>query len=149
MPANNNLQFQGFREAEQLLDALGKKVGGRELQKILRNNLQITVERGRELVPRDDGDLAKSLGVINGRGAGRGVSVYGGPRRSSAYKGYHGHLVEFGTAPRFDKDGNSTGTMPAQPFWRPAWDQTKDQVLEGIRLDLQRLLTSDFSSVRF
>lgn len=149
MPARNNFRFEGVREVEQLLDALPKRVGERELQKILRRNAKPLIARGRELAPVNDGDLKKSLGTIAGRGAGRGVSVYVGPRRSSAFKGYAGHLVEFGTAPRFKADGTATGSVPARPFWRPAFEQTKDQVLAGIRLDIQQLLTSNFQGVRF
>lgn len=51
------------------------------------------------------------------------------------------HLEEFGSGPRFHKSGKFTGAMPARPFMRPAWDQTRDQVLEGLRAELAKEIT--------
>ncbi|MCC2547714.1 HK97 gp10 family phage protein [Hymenobacter sp. BT175] len=149
MAAKNTFQFQGFKEVEQLLDALPKRLGEKTLQSILRKNARPLIQRGRELVPRNKGTVAKSLGTIAGRGAGRGTSVYVGPRRSKAFNGYAAHLIEFGTAPRVRKDGRATGSMPAQPFWRPAFEQTKDQVIAGIRLDIKAVLDGNFKDLNF
>jgi HK97 gp10 family phage protein len=147
--AKNNFRFEGIKEVEALLDALPKRVGPRELTKVLRKNAKPLIERGRELVPKRKKSVSKSLGVIAGRGAGKGVSVYVGPRRSKGQNGYAAHLIEFGTAARVRKDGRSTGSMPANPFWRPAWEQTKDQVVAGIKLDIQALLDNNFKDVNF
>lgn len=50
------------------------------------------------------------------------------------------HLVEFGTAERFRKKIQSgtgaTGRMPANPFLTRAWDATKGQALEIIKIEL-------------
>ena len=48
------------------------------------------------------------------------------------------HLEEFGTGPRFHKSGKYVGIMRARPFMRPAWDMTKQQVLDRLRVDLAR-----------
>lgn len=48
------------------------------------------------------------------------------------------HLEEFGTGPRQHKSGKSTGMMRARPFMRPAWDRTRDQVLELLGVELGR-----------
>ena len=149
MAGRNNFRFEGIEEVQQLLDALPKALGQKTLQGILRKNAKPLIERGRQLAPKDDGDLQKSLGTLSGRGAGKGVSIYVGPRRSNAFKGYHAHLVEFGTAARQTKDGRSTGTMPAQPFWRPAFDQTRDDIITGIRLDIKAILESNFQGLNF
>ena len=42
----------------------------------------------------------------------------------------HAHLVEFGTAPRYQENGKYVGQMPANPFFRNAWDATKHQALQ-------------------
>lgn len=147
--AKNTLVFKGIKEIELLLDALPKRVGEKQLQKVLRKNARPLIARGRELVPKRKGAVAKSLGTIAGRGQGKGVSVYVGPRRSAAFSGYAAHLIEFGTAARVRKDGRSTGSMPASPFWRPAWEQTKEQIVAGIRLDINALLDNNFQDVSF
>lgn len=46
------------------------------------------------------------------------------------------HLEEFGTGPRFHKSGKYVGIMRARPFMRPAWDATKQQVLDRLKADL-------------
>ena len=48
------------------------------------------------------------------------------------------HLEEFGTGPRCHKSGKYVGIMRARPFMRPAWDMTKQQVLDRLRVDLAR-----------
>lgn len=45
-------------------------------------------------------------------------------------------LAEFGTRARHQKNGKSTGAMPATPFMRPAWEAGKEKVLD----DFERLL---------
>ena len=49
----------------------------------------------------------------------------------------HAHLVEFGTAERIGPTGKSSGIMPAEPFFRPAWDSEKGHIVEDIRAKLQ------------
>jgi HK97 gp10 family phage protein len=48
------------------------------------------------------------------------------------------HLEEFGTGPRFHKSGKYVGIMRARPFMRPAWDATRQQVLDRLAADLGR-----------
>lgn len=43
----------------------------------------------------------------------------------------HAHLVEFGTVPRFHKSGKFVGSMPPDPFVRPAWDTQGGAVAQG------------------
>ena len=52
----------------------------------------------------------------------------------------HAHLVEFGTGPRFWKNGNFTGQMGPQPFMRNAWDQQKDNVLKIFQTELWTMI---------
>ncbi len=56
--------------------------------------------------------------------------------------GRHAHLVEFGTkGVRVDPDtGKEYGVMPAQPFFRPAWDSTRGKVKQQIKNDLANLV---------
>lgn len=101
------------------------------------------VDEAKMLVPVDDGELKKSIGAIDGRGEGKGRQIYVGPRRGKGPngKGYHGHLVEYGSPMRKIREvkkgnermlGKNIGPMPAQPFLRPAWDRTHVQVQKNI-----------------
>ncbi len=74
------------------------------------------------------GNLADSIGVVKvgiKRGGDVG-QVAVGPRRSGGYKGFHGHLIEYG---KTNRDG--TRTNP-QPFMAPAFEATKSEVERNI-----------------
>ncbi len=59
-------------------------------------------------------------------------------RRSRGYKGFHWHLVEFGTSERKWENGKSTGAMKAEPFIRPAFRNSANQSVELIRKTMAR-----------
>ena len=84
------------------------------------------------------GVLKKSIGKRIRKYSNGVVVVYAGPMYPA---GAHAHLVEFGTIPRFReqmggkfrtrKRGKySTGTMPAQPFMRPAYMSKRALVIK-------------------
>jgi len=67
------------------------------------------------------GNLRKSIGKRTKKYPSGVVVTVVGPRRRF---GRHGHLVEFGTGPRWDltkRVPKYTGIMPARPFARPAY----------------------------
>lgn len=128
-----NLVFEGADELARILDALPGRLGKKRVGEILRKAAKPIVAEARSRVPVLDKDTQKSIGVIAGRGRGRGEQVYIGPRRGGPFKGYAGHLIEYGTAPRKLKDGTSTGSMPAHPFMRPAYEVAKGAALQIIK----------------
>lgn len=71
------------------------------------------------------------------RKAGKeGARAFVGPnysRTQASAKGYapHGHLVEFGTGPRYTKDGAYRGEAAPQPFMRPAFDSKKGEFIRN------------------
>jgi len=77
------------------------------------------------------GNLVDSIGAIkiSLAKANSVGEVRVGPRRRGRYKGFAGHLVEFGTKQRRTKrSGANRGIMPKKPFAKPAFEQTKGQV---------------------
>lgn len=42
------------------------------------------------------------------------------------------HLIEFGTGPRYQKNGRFTGSVSPTPMLQPAWDANKNQILAGL-----------------
>lgn len=54
---------------------------------------------------------------------------------------FHGLFVELGTGPRVQKTtGRRTGSMPADPFLRPAFDAEKNNVRNIFAAELRRRL---------
>jgi len=46
------------------------------------------------------------------------------------------HLLEFGTGPRYQKNGRYTGQVAATPMLQPAWDMNKNAILRGLAASL-------------
>jgi len=144
-----NLRFEGIKELDQVLAALSgdKALSNKVAGQILRKAEKPIVEEARRLVPVGEGDTKKSIGGIAGRGQGRGTQRYIGPRRGGPFKGYAGHLIEYGTAPRRKKNGQETGSMPARPFMRPAYDAKKDEAIQIIKDECKAIILSEFKLV--
>ena len=49
-------------------------------------------------------------------------------------------MLEYGSAPRWTKDGAYRGTFPAHPFMRPAFDTNKSQITDSIKKDLVSII---------
>lgn len=78
------------------------------------------------------GDVAQARGALRTtmRGLKAGSAMAGviiGPGRAP-----QAFFAEFGTGERFHKNGKSVGSMPAQPYIRPAWDSHKDGLIDEI-----------------
>lgn len=111
----------GVKTIEKNLRDLPAKIQKNALRASVRAGLGVYRKSAREHVPKRTGALSKSIRVRMRRakyGVLQGDLVTGVP---------YGHLVEFGTAVRVSKKtGKESGQMPAQPFFRPAFDtQTK------------------------
>lgn len=59
--------------------------------------------------------------------------------RAQHPKGAHAHLVEFGTGPRRQKNGMSTGSAPAQPFLFPAWESERPKYISELTKELRKI----------
>lgn len=88
--------------------------------------------------------LASNTSVVRGRRAARALRTTKQNVNGLAVAGFNtpdsrlAHLIEFGTAERFHRDGHPTGHMTAQPFIRPGLDQAKAPAAKA----MQRLLIS-------
>ena len=67
------------------------------------------------------------------------LSVLIGPKYP---EGSLAHLFEYGTAPRYTDSGEFRGEMEAQPFMRPAFENNRDAVTEGIKIGLKKIVKS-------
>lgn len=145
------IRVTGVKELDRLLRALPKEVTHQVLSAANAAAAKPLVEREKLLAPEGPtGNLVDSIGVV--RTPIKRANILGeatvGPRRKRPYRGQAGHLVEFGTKKRKLKGrgqykaGTNRGVMPAKPFARPAFRQTKDAVLSGIKEQIAKKLVS-------
>lgn len=160
-----NLIFVGIEELSQVLDALAgnQKLSNKVVRGILNKAAKPIIDEAKSRVAKEDGDLKKSIGTIPGRGRGKGEQVYIGPRRGGRFKGYAGHLVEYGTAPHIIRAKAAGGQLhlrgnvfveevhhpgaAAKPFMRPAADQKLPEAVEIIKDECIAIIRDTFKSV--
>jgi len=144
------LDLTGDRALMRNLDRLSKKVGKAVLRKAMREGAEPIIARAKELVPVKSKRLKRSIGKRFKwyGGTGTDVAVIG-PRisykternalgkrvlvrdaeghRISVHAGQHGYILEYGTGPRYTKEGVYRGIGPPRPYMRPAWSSEKNK----------------------
>lgn len=120
----------GLKEIYGALNDLPKELSDTKLQKVHAAAAIPLVNRIHRLAPVGlTGNLADSIGIEKPGKKNKGElgAIYVGPRRGK-FKGFAGHLNEYGTKKRRHKNGKDVGKMTAKPFEAPAWEQTQDEV---------------------
>ena len=132
------VKVEGGKDLQRALDELSKSAGKGVVRRALMTAAKTFVERAESLAPNDpatyEGDLASTIAVstklsTRQRRAHRkmfkddkaSVEVFAG-----AGPVPQAHLQEFGTRHH-----------AAQPFMRPAWMATKEQVLSGLKKEIK------------
>ena len=109
-------------DTKQLMSAL------KELPKNIQKNVMVgatragavaIAEEAKLRVPVDTGDLKKSIGVTRRKGDVNIVRFSISPRKGKGLGGWYAHFVEFGTS-----------KQPAQPFMRPAYENSSEEALK-------------------
>lgn len=136
------LSFSGVKEVDEKLRRLPLEFQHKIMLSVHHQAAKPMVEEIKQNAPVGrTGNLKKSIGSVSlgtPKRTGEIGAVIVGARMRSGYKGYHAHLVEFGTKPRkpggwYAKFKNAKHTvMPAKPFFEPAYDRTKDEVISRI-----------------
>lgn len=137
------ISFTGVKEIDRTFRNLPKELSHQIMGAAHLAASKPLVEKEKLLAPEGpDGYLVDSIGAMKTsfKKADAVGEVIVGPRRKSPYKGFHGHLVEFGTRQRRNKKGANRGVMPAHPFAEPAFNQTKQVVEENIRVQVGKKL---------
>lgn len=132
---------QGEKELSMMFAQLPKALGDQVLRNTARKAVKPVEQMAESLVAKDESELAQSITTstrLSKRqkhlfGRKGDVVVHVGP---SHPKGAHGHLVEFGSGPRFHESGRYVGVMPARPFMRPAWDANRGHVLKTMQTEI-------------
>ncbi len=139
------LSVTGVREIDAVLRGLPLQLTHQVLGTAHAAAAKPLVEKEKLLAPEGpNGFLVDSIGVVKTpiKKANTIGEVTVGPRRSRPYKGYHGHLVEFGTRPRRTKRQLYRGVMRAKPFARPAFQMTSSMVTNSITTQVGQKLYS-------
>lgn len=127
------VNMTGHQEIDAVLRLMPLQLEHRVIQQGNAEAAKVLVNAAKLIAPEGPtGNLVDSIGVEKPsiQAADTIGEVHVGPRRGR-YKGYAGHLVEFGTQKR-NYNGANRGVMPKKPFMEPAFNKTKDQVIGGI-----------------
>lgn len=161
MANSSGVQFEGIKELDEVLAGLPGKFGDQTVDRILRKAAQPMLKRAKELSSNADvtGDTTKSIGIIANK---KSNSIKLGPRRGNGFKGYHAHLLEYGTAPHvirakaeggllafagtFVKEVQHPG-IAAQPFMRPAFDAEYLTAIQSVKDQCAEIIATGFKSV--
>jgi hypothetical protein len=135
------VNMTGQKEIDALLRGMPLLLEHRVIQQGNADAAKSLVNVAKLLAPEGPtGNLVDSIGVVkpNIRAVDTIGEVHVGPRRGR-FKGYAGHLVEFGTGRRNYKGANR-GVMPKKPFMEPAFQRTKDEVIGNITTGIAKKL---------
>lgn len=143
------ITITGYKEIDRVLKGLPLQLSDKVLQSAGAKAAKPLVVKEQLLAPEGPtGTLIDSIGIVKGgfsnfsAGNRELGQVTVGPRRKGRSRAYHAHLVEFGTRRRKTRKGANRGVMPAHPFVRPAFDQTKDAILAGYKEAVGSVLIS-------
>lgn len=134
---NVKLSISGVEEIDRVLRGLPLQVSHKILGQAHAEAAKPIIPAAQSKIKDRTGNLRASIGVekIALRKATAVGLVYVGPRRKRGYKGFHGHLVEFGHRAR----GGKKFVKP-YPFMEPAFYSTKNQVIDNIKDSVGRKL---------
>lgn len=125
------IQLEGFDELNAKLGEVTDRVGRSIVRSALADGAEVVRRRASQLAPRDPHSgqhLADHMAVSVSRQRGAtGPALAIGPE----HRFFYGHFLEFGTV-----------KMRPQPFLRPAFDTTVDQVLDTVKRTIWLELTA-------
>lgn len=129
----------GMADVINALQAMGKNIKTPKLQKVIRNSSERIITTAKSLAPVNTGDLRDSIGFITSKDSTNLDKALIGLRREY-YNAYLGVMFEYGTAPRFQKNGRYTASITPTPFMRPALDRNANAVTEDILKGVDSIL---------
>lgn len=134
-----DMKFEGGRDIEKALAQLAQGTAKGVSRRAMKKELKPVADLANAFWPGSSDNVFRITSRISGgqRGdshARRGRSVInmfvGAPGGASGTP--EAHLIEFGTGPRYTKNGAYRGSVAPQPMLQPAWDAYKGQMLEGL-----------------
>lgn len=133
------MKVDGFREIERALAELPRGTAAGVARRAMKKELAPIASTANAFWPGSSDDVFQITSKL--AGSQRGDSVADRSRSViNLFVGAPGgrfgtpeaHLIEFGTGPRYQKNGRFTGAVSPTPMLQPAWDMHKNKMLEGL-----------------
>lgn len=139
------IKATGDKEIDAVLRGLPLLLSDRLLSNSFTDAAKPMVEAIKRFTPTGETDnLINSIGIVKERNIIDGKAlgqIQIGPRRKGKYKGWHGHLLEYGHKSRKKEGGKGKDFVPAHPFMEPGSDQTREVVLARINTSIGTKVT--------
>ncbi len=127
------LKVTGFKEIERALAELPRSTSKGVARRVLKKELK-PVESAAEMFWPGANDAFKITSRIKASQLGDSaksrkrdvIDMFVGATEP------HAHLIEFGTGPRYTKNGAFRGSVSPEPMLQPAWDMRKGQMLKSL-----------------
>lgn len=117
------VEVAGMDELLRNLKTLPEKVQKRVLVGGVRAAAKPVLNEAKRLVPKDTGNLKKSIGVTKLRTKKKSLVWFQvSTRKNGKYDGWYGRFIEVGTA-----------KMPAHPFMRPAFEKEGENAIIALK----------------
>lgn len=148
--------YTGVKEIDDVLRGMPDQLTDKVLQAANTSAAKYLVDKAKSLAPEGpNGYLVDSIGVVKGNynqvvSLQRAIgSITVGPRRGGGFKGWAAHLIEYGTRERYTQGKGKIrrlaihafrGLVSARPFMLPAFNATKDLILNSINQEIGKKL---------
>jgi len=106
-----DVEINGMDQLLKKLKKLPYEIQEKVVKGAIRASAKPIVQDARRLVPKDSGDLKKSIGVVQRKSKQKNIVYFSVAPRLKKKHGFLAHFHEFGTV-----------DMPAHPFMRPAFE---------------------------
>jgi HK97 gp10 family phage protein len=133
----------GLEQAIRFMQTVGTD---REIKTAMRSGMRkaskVVAARAKQLVPKDSGNLRRSIGSVNARDKNNFPAVITGARK--AKDGWYAHFVEFGTSGivqkptkgRYKKGQRYRSDQSPKPFMRPAIDEKQNEAMAIVGIEV-------------
>lgn len=132
----------GFKELDNVFKALPRSMDHKTWSAINYDRSKILVAEEKRNAPVGaTHNLVDSIGSVKLSAKRTELgAVWTGPRRKGGYKGFAGHLTNFGTRQRRTKKGANRGIMPASHFVEKSFRAVAGQMEDGLAESAQKVL---------
>lgn len=134
--------IQGLDKLLKKLEETNKAISQEEVKKIVRDESKVIINTAQSKAPSTD--IKNSIGFIEKNEQKFTKTVLIGPRYYGSFRGQLAHTFEYGTAPRYTKDGKYRGHITARPFMRPALDANASNIVTNVTKRIFKLATDKF-----